>query len=491
MRSPAASKPHHPAPQCPASQSGALTRSRVRALDTEWGLHWAANPQVGLRRDRSSLGYEQYDGRLWRPARSLATVLTSADGWRMSTSILGVSLVSARSAASRAQTRAQILAADLRFSGRPKCAIAYASPGWSSRRRQPSLPNRPVIFLYACLVDTTLAWTVVGSAAGVVGVGVTVAATVIQSRAGRPARPTVTAELAQGQLGEDGVLCVEYVSGEMNAIMVSKPGEAKASADRKPRKKARRNPKSQPVNAIFIHNRGQTPVTLSHCHYVSDLDGVAFRFEPQPGASPRGDRLPKRLEPGEDALLIHEFVAMPIFLNHVLKDHGVDAAVFEVVLTLGHGVEVVASPPIQVQADIGEEETAVAGTRLVRQEIELHPSYVRPAHAGPWRRFRRTTNRSSEIPSLSGYRSGCLGSAIGLLTCGPSWRDLIDFPRFTPVVPTVLGLAVVGRVLSSAAAGHPGGTRSALDRFRETSIVDRRVRGDVPLTLCLAASVCF
>src|SRR5690349_21140946 len=33
---------------------------------------------------------------------------------------------------------------------------------------------------------------------------------------------------------------------------------------------------------------------------------------------------------------------------------------------------------------------------------------------------------------------------------------------------------------ASVAAGHPGGTRSALDRFRETSIVDRRVRGDVP-----------
>ena len=31
----------------------------------------------------------------------------------------------------------------------------------------------------------------------------------------------------------------------------------------------------------------------------------------------------------------------------------------------------------------------------------------------------------------------------------------------------------------------------ALDRFRETSTVVRRVRGGVPLTLCLAASVCF
>jgi hypothetical protein len=39
---------------------------------------------------------------------------------------------------------------------------------------------------------------------------------------------------------------------------------------------------------------------------------------------------------------------------------------------------------------------------------------------------------------------------------------------------------LVGEVLSSVAAGHPGGTRSALDRFSETSTVDRRVRGDVP-----------
>jgi hypothetical protein len=273
--------------------------------------------------------------------------------------------------------------------------------------------------MYACLVDATLTWTVIGSAAGVVGVGVTVAATVIQSRSGRPPRPKVAAELAQGQLGEDGVLCVEFVSGEMNVIMVPKPGEAKANADRKPRKKLRRNPESRPVNAIFIHNRGQTAVTLSHCHYVSNLDGVAFRFEPQPGASPRGDHLPKRLGPGEDALIIHEFVAMPIFLNHVLKDHGVDSAVFEVVLTLGHGVEIVASPSIQVRADVSEEEIAAAGTRLVRQKIDLHPSYARPAHSGPWRRFRRTPNRGSETSSLSGCRSARFGSALGPLTWCP------------------------------------------------------------------------
>jgi len=35
------------------------------------------------------------------------------------------------------------------------------------------------------------------------------------------------------------------------------------------------------------------------------------------------------------------------------------------------------------------------------------------------------------------------------------------------------------------------GTPQALIRFRETSIVDRRVRVISPVTLCLAASVCF
>ena len=254
---------------------------------------------------------------------------------------------------------------------------------------RPVAADHLAVSLYAFLVDATLAWTVVGSAAGVVGVGVAVAAIVIQSRSGRTARPEITAQLAHGQLGDDGVLCVEFASGETNVIMVPMPGEPKTDADRKPRKKARRNPESTPVNAIFIRNHGQTPVTLSHCHYVSDLNGVGFRFEPQPAASPRGDHLPKRLEPGEDALLIHEFVTMPVFLNQVLRDHGVDATAFEVVLTLGHGVEVVASPPMQVQADMGEEEIAAAGTRLVRQKIDLLPPFTRPADSVRRRRFRK------------------------------------------------------------------------------------------------------
>jgi hypothetical protein len=74
------------------------------------------------------------------------------------------------------------------------------------------------------------------------------------------------------------VLCVEFASGQTNVILVPKPGETETDADRKPRKKARPNPESKPVNAIFIRNHGQTAVTLSHCHYVSDLNGVGFRW---------------------------------------------------------------------------------------------------------------------------------------------------------------------------------------------------------------------
>jgi hypothetical protein len=258
--------------------------------------------------------------------------------------------------------------------------------------------HNAVISLYAFLVDASLAWTVVGSVAGVAGVGVAIAANVIQSRSGRTARPKVTAELAQGQLAQDGLLCVEFESGETNVILVPKPGETRTSVDRKRKKKAERSPESKPVNAIFISNHGQIPITLSRCHYVADLNGTGFRFEPQPAASPRGDRLPKRLEPGEDALIIHEFVSMPIFLNQVLRDHRVDQADFEVVLTLGHGVEVAASSSIRVQADMSEEELAAAGTRLVRQEIDINSSFARPVHSERWRVLRKNhARRNSKI----------------------------------------------------------------------------------------------
>jgi hypothetical protein len=243
-------------------------------------------------------------------------------------------------------------------------------------------------------VDATLAWTVVGSGAGVAGVAVAAVAMVAQARSGRRTSSKVTAELGHGQLDqEEGVLCVEFASGKIDVMTLPKPGKARPSADRKPRKKARHSPEFSPVNAIFIRNHGRTTVTVSRCHYESDLGGVGFRFEPQPAVSPRGDHLPKRLDPGEDAILVHDLATMRIFLNRVLRDHEVDAAVFEVVLTLGHGVEVVASPCMRVQADMSEHEMAAVGTRVVRQEIAASPAFAGRMHFERWRRRRRTRNQ--------------------------------------------------------------------------------------------------
>jgi hypothetical protein len=157
-----------------------------------------------------------------------------------------------------------------------------------------------------------------------------------------------------------------------------------------PAEETRREPAIRPVNVIFIRNAGRTPVTITRCHYVSGFGGTEFRFEPQPAASLREDHLPKRLEPGENALLIHDLATMRVFINQVLRDHGVDAAVFWIVLTLGHGTEAVTSPSLRFRADMSDEEIAVAGTRLVRQEIDLDSPFARSAHAGRWRWHRKT-----------------------------------------------------------------------------------------------------
>lgn len=236
-------------------------------------------------------------------------------------------------------------------------------------------------------MDATLVWTVVGSGAAVAGVAVAIVVAVAQARSGRINSSKVTAELAHGELAQDGVLYIEYASGKTDVIMVPKPGKARTSADQKPRKKTQRDPEFKPVNAIFARNQSRAAVTVSRCHYISDLGGVGFRFEPQPAASPQGDHLPKRLEPGEDAILLHDLVPMRAFLNQVLREHGADAALFEVVLTLGHGLEVVASPAMRVQTSMSEEEVAAAGTRLVRQEIVMHSAFA------PRARFERARRR--------------------------------------------------------------------------------------------------
>jgi hypothetical protein len=223
-------------------------------------------------------------------------------------------------------------------------------------------------------VDATLAWTVVGSAAGVAGVTVAAIATVMQARSGRKLSSRVTAELGSGQIDQHGVLYVQFASGKTDVMTLPEPTDASVEADRATNEKTKDSLEFNPVNAIFVHNQGLTAVTVSRCHYVSHFGDVEFKFEPQSAASPRGDRLPKRLEPGEDAVLIHDLMSMRVFLNGVLRDHAVDDAVFKVMLTLGDGDKVVASSFIRVQADMSEREMAATGTRLIRTEMIGQPT---------------------------------------------------------------------------------------------------------------------
>jgi hypothetical protein len=245
-------------------------------------------------------------------------------------------------------------------------------------------------------VDAGPVWTAVGSAAGVVGVGATVAVAVFQTRSSRRFKSKVSAELALGYLSPDGVLNVEFISGERDVIGLAKNEEASAGrkkSGKKPRdteKKIRENLKLTPVNVIFIRNQGGTPVTVTRCHYLGELGDTSFRFEPQPASSPRGDRLPKRLEPGEEAILVHELVMMRVFLNQVLRDHGVTITLFLAVLSLGHGVEIAAPPAMEIRADMTKEDIEASGAWLTRQQLATPPVY-RNNRVG--RRWWRRKNR--------------------------------------------------------------------------------------------------
>lgn len=133
-------------------------------------------------------------------------------------------------------------------------------------------------------------------------------------------------------------------------------------------------------------------MTLSRCQYSSNLGGVGFIFEPQPGASERGDHLPKHLDPGEEAVLIHNWATMRIFLNQVLLDYEVEEATFQIVLTRGNGKEVLASPSMHVHADMCEHQlaadlTSLGGT-LLHQELPEPPTLPRLTTKG-WQWWRR------------------------------------------------------------------------------------------------------
>ena len=182
----------------------------------------------------------------------------------------------------------------------------------------------------------------------------------------------IEAELAVGQIDyKDGFLSVEFPSGESSIMRVPNPhGERISTRVTKPNK--RRNKKLrnkliigseytfEPVHVIFARNKGRTAVTISRCEYLGGLgEEIGFQFEPQPSVSSFGHNLPKRLDPGEDAILIHDYKTMKAFLNEVMKDNNVDAAFFLPLLILGDGREVPALPGFQIHAAAGPDVTDV------------------------------------------------------------------------------------------------------------------------------------
>jgi hypothetical protein len=148
----------------------------------------------------------------------------------------------------------------------------------------------------------------------------------------RKAGAEVTAELGQGYVDEQGTLHVYFRDGRSKIMRIEgdpwKKRKTLEKASTKRRRKAAGAPDQEhewlPVNAIFARNNGRAAITVSRCFYIVELNlGTSFQFEPQPGVSPWGNLLPKRIEAGEEIVVLHEKENMSGLLNGVLRDHRV------------------------------------------------------------------------------------------------------------------------------------------------------------------------
>lgn len=199
----------------------------------------------------------------------------------------------------------------------------------------------------------------------------------------------VSAELGQGTIDEDGVLQVFFQDGRSKLTRVNgdpwkhrdnrqpaTPARSKSKGKGRPRQRiggadfgAVRKVKL-PVNAIFVRNSGRTAVTVTRCFYSVDLGELDVDFEPQPHTSPWGDLLPKRIEAGDEALVVHEKLGMREFLNGLMREHGVVETVYYVTLDLGTGKPVAVVPPIGIQATMTDAEWAEVQGRMHREEFD-------------------------------------------------------------------------------------------------------------------------
>jgi hypothetical protein len=247
-----------------------------------------------------------------------------------------------------------------------------------------------------------LTFAIVGAALTLAGLVWTITWAI---RSWRKAGAQVSAELGQGYVDESGILNVFFQDGRSKIIRVEgDPWERRKKAEQTAKARAKRKTKSktavrrgdslrrewQAVNAVFVRNGGRAAITVTRCLYVLDLHpGKVFNFEPQPSASPWGDLLPKRIEAGEEIILLHDKGGMWSLLNGVMRDHQVFQTIYGVYLELGNGTEIFAGPPIMIQASMDDEEYAEVAERIHRERYEP-PEVDRPGRVrylwGLWRR---------------------------------------------------------------------------------------------------------
>ncbi|MGA3565777.1 hypothetical protein [Melissospora conviva] len=258
--------------------------------------------------------------------------------------------------------------------------------------------------------DAQLMFTLVGTALTTAGLLWTITWAI---KTWRRSGPEIIAEIGQGYVDDGGILRVFFQDGRSKIIRV----EGDPWGRRQQRKKTR--PRSQqakvrgrkaaakkddppqpnwtPVNSIFVRNRGRSAISITRCTYSLTLSPTReFAFEPQPAASPWGDVLPKRIEPGDECILLHDKEEMSALLNGVMRDAGVFQSVYGIYLELGDGSEVFAAPPIMVQAWMNDSEYAEVSSRIYREEFDDEPEFSEPnpliRHWHSWRRSRNLRN---------------------------------------------------------------------------------------------------
>jgi hypothetical protein len=247
-------------------------------------------------------------------------------------------------------------------------------------RAPPALPSRQhAISTLNGMSAAQIVFAVIGACVAAAGLVWTVTWAV---RSWRKSGPEVVAEVGQGQVDDRGILRLHFRSGDSKIMRLNDRWDRRENVNeqlpRSPRKK-RRGKKPQvtptatkrietPVNAIFVHNRGRSAVTVRRCFYYADLKVTGFEFEPQPSSSAWGDHLSKRLDQGEEIILVHEKVGMRVLWNAVMRDHGVKQCVYSVVLELGNGEQIFADPPILIGADMTDEEFEEALKKIGRLE---------------------------------------------------------------------------------------------------------------------------